>query len=162
MLFLDEPTIGLDLIVKDNMRKAIKEINEKYQTTVILTTHDIEDIEELCSRIIIIDEGKKIYDGSLQKLKDIYGTKRKVEMEVKQADKVNKAKLAGLLHISENDFQMELDKTNNVLSIIFDKSMLQIPQILSAVMEMSEVSDIQIQETELAEIVKEIYSHGVA
>ena len=83
-------------------------------------------------------------------------------MEVKQADKVNKAKLAGLLHISENDFQMELDKTNNVLSIIFDKSMLQIPQILSAVMEMSEVSDIQIQETELAEIVKEIYSHGVA
>ena len=57
---------------------------------------------------------------------------------------------------------MELDKTNNVLSIIFDKSMLQIPQILSAVMEMSEVSDIQIQETELAEIVKEIYSHGVA
>lgn len=162
VLYLDEPTIGLDLIVKDNIRNAIKEINEKYQTTVILTTHDIEDIEELCSRIIIIDEGKKIYDGSLQKLKDTYGTKRKVEMEVKQADKVNKAKLAGLLHISENDFQMELDKTNNVLSIIFDKSMLQIPQILSAVMEMSEVSDIQIQETELAEIVKEIYNHGVA
>ncbi len=162
VLFLDEPTIGLDLIVKDNMRKAIKEINEKYQTTVILTTHDIEDIEELCSRIIIIDEGKKIYDGSLQNLKDTYGTKRKVMMEVKRPDKIKKENLSDLLQISENDFQIELDKKNNVLSILFDKHMLQIPQILSAVMQLSEVSDIQIQETELAEIVKEIYNHGVA
>ena len=60
VLYLDEPTIGLDLVVKDNIRTAIKEINEKYNTTVILTTHDIGDIEELCSRIIIIDEGSKI------------------------------------------------------------------------------------------------------
>lgn len=162
VLYLDEPTIGLDLIVKDNIRKAIKEINEQYQTTVILTTHDIEDIEELCSRIIIIDEGKKIYDGSLAKLKDTYGTKRKVVMEVKQPERVNKKQLSELLHISEDDYQMELDKQNNVLSVIFDKSMLQVPQILAAVMHMSEVSDIQIQETELAEIVKEIYNHGIA
>ena len=60
VLYLDEPTIGLDLVVKDSIRSAIKEINEKYNTTVILTTHDIEDIEELCNRIIIIDNGKKI------------------------------------------------------------------------------------------------------
>lgn len=160
VLYLDEPTIGLDLIVKDNIRKAIKEINEKYQTTVILTTHDIEDIEELCSRIIIIDEGKKIYDGSLQTLKDTYGKKRKVVMEVKQPEKVKKEHLLELLNITQNDFEM--DNKNNVLSIVFDKSMLQVPQILSAVMNMSEVSDIQIQETELAEIVKEIYNHGVA
>ena len=76
VLYLDEPTIGLDLVVKDNIRQAIKEINEKYQTTVILTTHDIGDIEELCSRIIMIDEGKKIYDGSLEIFKDTYGTTR--------------------------------------------------------------------------------------
>ena len=86
VLYLDEPTIGLDLVVKDNIRKAIKEINEKYQTTVILTTHDIGDIEELCSRIIIIDEGKKIYDGTLENLKDTYGTRRKVTMEVRKPE----------------------------------------------------------------------------
>lgn len=160
VLYLDEPTIGLDLIVKDNIRKAIKEINEKYQTTVILTTHDIEDIEELCSRIIIIDEGKKIYDGSLQNLKDTYGTKRKVVMEVKQPENVKKKHLSELLNISEDAYQIELDNKNNVLSVVFDKSMLQVPQILAGVMNMSEVSDIQIQETELAEIVKEIYNHG--
>lgn len=72
VLYLDEPTIGLDVLVKDNIRKAIKEINEKYQTTVILTTHDIGDIEELCNRIIIIDEGKKIYDGGIEELKASY------------------------------------------------------------------------------------------
>ena len=69
VLYLDEPTIGLDLVVKDKIREAIKEINQKYNTTFILTTHDIEDIEELCNRIIIIDKGKKLYDGSLNNLK---------------------------------------------------------------------------------------------
>lgn len=162
VLFLDEPTIGLDLVVKDNMRKAIKEINEQYDTTVILTTHDIEDIEELCSRIIIIDEGKKIYDGSLQSLKDSYGTKRKVSMEVKQPEKIKELNLAELLSVTEQDYQMEYDKQNSVLTVTFDKTKLQVPQILSAVMNVTEVSDIQIQETELAEIVKEIYNHGIA
>ena len=97
MLFLDEPTIGLDLVVKDNMRKAIKEINEKYQTTVILTTHDIEDIEELCSRIIIIDEGKKIYDGSLQQLKETYGAKLKQTMAESQPEESKEIKLADIV-----------------------------------------------------------------
>lgn len=161
VLYLDEPTIGLDLVVKDNIRKAIKEINEKYQTTVILTTHDIEDIEELCSRIIIIDNGQKIYDGSLQNLKDTYGTKRKISMEVKQPKIVGKINLSELLNVSNNDYQIEFDSQNNVLSVVFDKNKLQVPQILSAVMKVTEVSDIQIQETELAEIVKEIYSHGM-
>lgn len=161
VLFLDEPTIGLDLVVKDNMRKAIKEINEQYDTTVILTTHDIEDIEELCSRIIIIDEGKKIYDGSLQELKDAYGTKCKVSMEVKQPEKIKELNLAELLSVTEQDYQMEYDKQNSILTVTFDKTKLQVPQILSAAMNVTEVSDIQIQETELAEIVKAIYNHGL-
>lgn len=159
VLYLDEPTIGLDLVVKDNIRRAIREINATYQTTVILTTHDIGDIEELCSRIIIIDEGKKIYDGSLETLKDTYGTRRKVSMEVKRPDKLAKLDLARKLGVSEEECRMELD--NNMLSVTFDKHRLQVPQVMSAVMELVEVQDIQIQETELAEIVKEIYHHGL-
>lgn len=159
VLYLDEPTIGLDLFVKDNIRKAIKEINEKYQTTVILTTHDIGDIEELCSRIIIIDEGKKIYDGSLGALKDTYGTRRKVSMEVKKPEALNGLNLPEKLEVSSESCQMELDKANNILSVNFDKHKVSVPQVLNAVMELTEVKDIQIQETELAEIVKEIYHH---
>lgn len=162
VLYLDEPTIGLDLVVKDNIRKAIKEINEKYQTTVILTTHDIGDIEELCSRIIIIDQGKKIYDGSLEALKDTYGTKRKVSMEVKKPEKVEHLNLAERLGVTEQECCMEVDKEQKVLTATFDKHKLQVPQIMNEVMELTEVQDVKIQETELAEIVKQIYNHGLS
>jgi len=63
ILFLDEPTIGLDVLVKENIRKFIKEINKEKNTTVILTTHDLKDIEDVCDRIILLDNGKIIYDG---------------------------------------------------------------------------------------------------
>lgn len=166
VLYLDEPTIGLDLVVKDNIRHAIKEINEKYQTTVILTTHDIGDIEELCSRIIIIDEGKKIYDGTLENLKDTYGKRRKVTMEVRKPESIKELKLfqkvVGVngVQISENDYESVLDADSKTYTVSFDKHKMQVPQILSAVMELTEVTDIKLQETELAEIVKEIYNHG--
>ncbi|MBP3676744.1 MAG: ATP-binding cassette domain-containing protein [Agathobacter sp.] len=166
VLYLDEPTIGLDLVVKDNIRHAIKEINEKYQTTVILTTHDIGDIEELCSRIIIIDEGKKIYDGTLENLKDTYGKRRKVSMEVRKPEALQELSLAEQLNktnetsISETDFETVLDVESKTYTVSFDKHKMQVPQILSVVMECTEVTDIKLQETELAEIVKEIYNHG--
>ena len=162
VLYLDEPTIGLDLVVKDNIRRAIKEINEKYQTTVILTTHDIGDIEELCSRIIIIDEGKKIYDGSLGNLKEIYGTKRTVSVEIRNPEKVKEFNLAEIVGVAEKDCSMAFDKKSSTLSVTFDKHKIEVPQILSAIMERMEIKDVQIQETELAEIVKEIYNHGMA
>ena len=160
VLYLDEPTIGLDLVVKDNIREAIKEINEKYNTTVILTTHDIGDIEELCSRIIIIDAGKKIYDGSLEELKDAYGTKRKVSMEVKQPKAVATLDLCKELGVEEQECTTDLDIQNNLLTVTFDKHRVQVPQVLSSVMNITEVSDIQIKETELADIVKNIYKRN--
>ena len=162
VLYLDEPTIGLDLVVKDNIRKAIREINEKYRTTVILTTHDIEDIEELCNRIIIIDEGKKIYDGSLEHLKDSYGTNRKISMEVKKPEALKKLNLEKTFGVKKEDFSTQLDAENNIFTITFDKHKIHVPQILAAVMEVCEVTDIKLQETELAEIVKEIYNRGSA
>jgi len=178
VLYLDEPTIGLDLVVKDNIRKAIKEINEKYHTTVILTTHDIGDIEELCSRIIIIDEGKKIYDGTLENLKDTYGKRRKVSMEVRKPEVLQELSLAEQMNkmgtntirrdgdsesnfacsITEADYEAVLDVESKTYTVSFDKHKMQVPQILSAVMELTEVTDIKLQETELAEIVKEIYN----
>ncbi len=160
VLYLDEPTIGLDLVVKDNIRAAIKEINARYQTTVILTTHDIEDIEELCSRIIIIDQGKKIYDGALATFKDTYGTKRKVSMEVKQPKAIENLDLAGQLGVDPSAFTASFNEEKNTLHVIFDKHEIQVLQIINAVMAVSEVQDIQIQETELAEIVKTIYHQG--
>lgn len=161
VLYLDEPTIGLDLVVKDKIRDAIREINEKYQTTVILTTHDIGDIEELCSRIIVIDEGKKIYDGGLNELKDTYGTKRKVIMEVRSVPQAKSVDWAAVLGVEDTLFAVELDEENCQLAIAFDKNDLQVSDVIAAAMKACEVKDIQIQETELSEIVKAIYRHGL-
>lgn len=158
VLYLDEPTIGLDIVVKDNIRKAIRQINAQYNTTVILTTHDIGDIEELCSRIIIIDEGRKIYDGSLQHLRDTYGTHRIVRMEVHREPR---QPLWETLGVSAEDCIGTYDAAKKTLEVRFDKSRLHVPQILGAVMKETDVSDIQIIETDLAQIVKQIYTHGL-
>lgn len=69
VLFLDEPTIGLDVSVKDNIRRAITQINQEEETTILLTTHDLSDIEQLCPRIFMIDRGQEIFDGTVSQLK---------------------------------------------------------------------------------------------
>jgi ABC-2 type transport system ATP-binding protein len=73
IVFLDEPTIGLDIMVKSEIRDFLKELNQRYETTILLTTHDLQDIEALCSRVIMLDDGNIIYDGGLQQLKDKWG-----------------------------------------------------------------------------------------
>ena len=157
VIYLDEPTIGLDIVVKDNIRNAIKEINEKYNTTVVLTTHDIGDIEELCDRIIIIDSGKKIYDGSLEDLLNTYGTHRKVILEVKNLDKVRNLPIDKILKVKKDDYEITVDDVNNTLSVSFDKTQMNVSDIIENVMKETEVKDIKIVETELADIVKKIY-----
>ena len=158
VLYLDEPTIGLDIVVKDNIRKAIRQINREYNTTVILTTHDIGDIEQLCSRIIIIDEGRKIYDGTLRHLRDTYGKHCIIRMEVHQNPVPELWKELG---VSAEDCVSSYDAQRKTLEVWFDKSKLHVPQILNAVMKQTQVSDMQIIETELAQIVKQIYTHGL-
>ena len=162
VLYLDEPTIGLDIVVKDKIRDAIRELNGKYNTTVILTTHDIGDIEQLCSRIIVIDEGRKIYDGSLQHLKETYGTRCRICMEIRDAAKASKVDIKAALGADGADCVSRYDSEQRVLEVSFDKRKLSAPQILAAVMEAAEVTDVQVKETELAEIVKQIYTHGFA
>ena len=76
ILFLDEPTIGLDVLAKERMRQFITEINRERGVTVILTTHDMSDIEKLCRRMILIDNGQVMYDGELALIKDLFGKER--------------------------------------------------------------------------------------
>lgn len=161
VLFLDEPTIGLDIVVKDNIRSAIKEINSKFNTTVILTTHDIEDIEELCNRIIIIDDGKKIYDGTLKELKDVYGLTRSVTFEVSVLHEIKDLRLSKNLGIDEEDITTEINEKEKSFTVIFNKHKVQISSIITEVMKYTEVKDVRIHETDLADIVKEIYNNGV-
>lgn len=162
VLYLDEPTIGLDIVVKDKIRDAIRELNERYNTTVILTTHDIGDIEQLCSRIIVIDEGKKIYDGTLQDLKETYGTRCSVSMEIRHPGQLAGWDLQEALGVDADVCSHRFDWEKKTLEVSFDKRKLSAPQILRAVMEITDVTDVQVRETELAEIVKQIYTHSLS
>lgn len=81
VLFLDEPTIGLDAVSKQQVRQLIREINHRYQTTIILTTHDMQDIEQIVDRVILIGHGKKLYDGALEDLVAEYGAPQTISLE---------------------------------------------------------------------------------
>ena len=83
IVYLDEPTIGLDVFVKENIRKFIKDINKEKNVTVILTTHDLNDIEDVCDRIILLDKGEIIYDGAKQNFKYKYGKDTVAEFIIK-------------------------------------------------------------------------------
>jgi len=157
VLFLDEPTVGLDVIAKQKMRQAIKMMNEEFNTTVILTTHDLDDIEELCKRIIIIDEGKIIYDGSLQKIKNDYGYMKNVVFDVKEKN-VSELSIAADFKLSNEDFIQEVSP--NKLSITFNKLKVSVSDITSQVMGIYHVVDIQITETDIEDIVRNIYDKG--
>lgn len=81
VLFLDEPTIGLDVVAKDSVRRFLSEINRTRDVTIILTTHDLQDIEMICPRLIMVDQGKLIFDGELRKLRSTLGYSRKLTLE---------------------------------------------------------------------------------
>ncbi|GIM30281.1 ABC transporter ATP-binding protein [Clostridium polyendosporum] len=159
ILYLDEPTIGLDVMVKEKVRKAIKEINKEFGTTVILTTHDLNDIEELCNRIIIIDNGRKMYDGSIEDIKSSFGYMSQVEIKVKNNDKLKSFNINELLNFSkENVFSEEGE---GAIIVTFNKNKIPVSDIIHVVMKKCHVLDVSIKETSIEEIVKKIYRNEV-
>lgn len=159
VLYLDEPTIGLDVVVKDKIRKAIKEMNREFKTTVILTTHDLVDIEEICNHIMIIDQGKKIYDGDITQLKKEYGSMTRLELEVKDTEVVRKLDLNKLFQLTTDQLSTKL--ANQTFIVDFDKTLISVSRIAREVMKYTDTSDMRIQETDITEIVKKIYTSGV-
>ena len=156
ILYLDEPTIGLDVVVKESVRKAIKDINEKYGTTIILTTHDLNDIEELCNRIIIIDSGKKIYDGELEGVKEQFGYLTTIEIQLKDKSNIEKINFA---RFKDDDFKLNMKESK--INITFNKNNISSADIIGEVMKKSKVIDFNIKETSIEDIVKKMYKNEV-
>ena len=156
IIYLDEPTIGLDVVVKESVRKAIKDINEKYGTTIILTTHDLNDIEELCNRIIIIDKGKKIYDGELEGVKEQFGYLTTIEIQLKDKSNIEKINFA---RFKDDDFKLNMKESK--VSITFNKNNISSADIIGEVMKKSKVIDFNIKETSIEDIVKKMYKNEV-
>ena len=159
VLFLDEPTIGLDVVVKNNIRNAIMEINKSEQTTVILTTHDISDIELLCSRIVMVDKGLKVYDGSLDSLKNKYGIMRELVFQPESADSFSLENYTAGLTLQEDDFNIEYDCGK--CRVRFDSSKIPVKEMLAYTLSHTEAKDISLKDADVEEIIRRLYKEGV-
>lgn len=153
VLFLDEPTIGLDILVKENIRKAIKEINQETNTTVILTTHDLDDIEEICNKIIVIDKGKKIFDGALEELKSNFAKTRTINLELMRREEIDVKNIPG---ISPEHISSTMDSNGSVV-ITFSNDYVRLPDLMQYLVVNYNVKDFTIEAPKLEEIIKGIY-----
>ena len=150
ILYLDEPTIGLDVVAKEQVRQFLRQVNAERQVTVILTTHDLNDVEKVCQRLIIIDSGKIIYDGEIDALKERYGKTRMLIVDLAQA---------------YSDIQLEgVDLTRrdgNRIWLAFDRDTISASEVIAQLTARYEIQDLTISEPEIEEIVRRIYELGV-
>ncbi|QKQ98495.1 ATP-binding cassette domain-containing protein [Candidatus Nanohaloarchaea archaeon] len=150
IVYLDEPTIGLDVAVKERIRDFIKKMNREKDITVMLTTHDIGDIEDLCDRIVVLDEGKKIYDGELDTLVNRF-TSRRLVMDTRGTEPVE-LELEGIKEINQDDGHVE---------IVFDREVISASDLMREVLDNYDVLDFQIREPDIETVVKKVYNEGL-
>lgn len=151
IVYLDEPTIGLDLLVKERIREFIKQVNHERGTTVVLTTHDLGDIEELCRRVLIIDKGSLIYDGPLTTIKERFGKYREITFET----------AASATELELPDGVDVLENVDRRVTLRFDRTRTSASKVTAAVMSQIEVLDLSLKEPDLSLIVKQIYRGGL-
>lgn len=151
VLFLDEPTIGFDVAVKDNIRKAIKQINQEEQTTILLTTHDLNDIELLCDRIFMIDRGQEIFDGSVSQLKQRFGKMHEVRFEMTQQLEVEQ------LDYHQHFSDLEVIKDGLQVTIQFDATKVAIPDLVKFTLSQVNVKDIAVKDADIEEIIRRFF-----
>ncbi len=134
IVFLDEPTIGLDVVAKERIREFVRYMNETERTTIIFTTHDMQDIEKVCDRLIIIDKGKKIYDGSIEEIKNRYANIKTIELLLEDGRKETKT---------------------------FDVSKTPMSVVMESLFSEKNIKDITLCESEIDSIIRDIYEGRV-
>jgi ABC-2 type transport system ATP-binding protein len=150
IIFFDEPTIGLDVVAKEKIREFIRCVNREKGVTMLFTTHDMADIEKTCQRMIIIDEGKIIYNGTVEQIKRKYGKDRILVVEF--SEKYNIPSIPGVQIEEEND---------NKKRFIFRKDEIQVSTLISELTQKYSILDLTVKEPEIEGIVREIYKGGI-
>jgi ABC-2 type transport system ATP-binding protein len=146
VLFLDEPTIGLDVVMQQKLRDFIKEYNKRYKATILLTSHYMKDVEQLCERVIIIDHGKVLYDGALADIVKKYAKNKSISV------------------VFEKEVSAEkLKKLGKVLSVQDTKAVISVPRektshVAAKLLEQFSVDDLNIEEPNIEEIIRDVFS----
>lgn len=157
VVFLDEPTIGLDVAMKSKIRELILELNKQKSTTVILTTHDMGDVDALCERIVIIDKGKMLYDNDIRHLRQFFGSYRTLKIRPNEdmdvVEEHLEKELAGM--------DVRISHDEEWISILINEEQIKVLKVLEKVQEKHEIRDMQLEEISTEDVIKKIYREGV-
>lgn len=152
VLFLDEPTIGLDIVMKKKVREIILKLNKTYGTTIFITSHDISDIEKLCSRIILINHGKVMLDKGMEEIKTNYLSKYNMKAVFEHTIDESKARDV----LSKLNVSFEIDE--DTLEIEFDKKKISTGDIVSNILSIGSISDFNVTGSSLENMIYDIYT----
>jgi ABC-2 type transport system ATP-binding protein len=159
ILYLDEPTVGLDVVAKERTRQFIEEINQETSTTIMLTSHDLADVERLCKRIIFIDKGAVLYDGPVNELKRRFAPTRSLNITLADddvapgQDEMRSSDFPGVASLNRGELRLEIE---------FDPRLIAVADLIAAVIARYQVSDIAIVEPDLEGVVRQIVETGDA
>jgi ABC-2 type transport system ATP-binding protein len=152
ILYLDEPTIGLDVVAKHRVRGFLREINRRDGVTVLLTTHDMSDVEQLCSRVLIIDHGTLLYDGTLERIRDRLGTERTLVIDLAE----------------DHPAPIDVPEATEVRAdgprrwLRFNRLETTASELIAAVAARYRLHDLTIEEPDIETIVRRIYEQGLS
>lgn len=161
IIFLDEPTIGLDVSIKNKIRGVIKELNTLNKTTILLTTHDISDLEILCKRIIIVDKGSIIFDGDIQEVNSLFGAYRVLRLEMTQ--QFDLEELANKIGSNFKCHKLpEIEATEDGwINITINLDEIKLVDMLNYLLTLFPLKDIKVEEVPTEKIIREIYEGGL-
>ncbi|MBN2368209.1 ATP-binding cassette domain-containing protein [Candidatus Woesearchaeota archaeon] len=148
VVFLDEPTIGLDLISKERIREFIKKVNKDKGITFLLTTHDLDDIENLCEKVLIINKGKIVYDGRLAELKKEVLKTKLIEVTFKEPVRSYGKVPKGINVVSKNHYEVKME---------VDKSQHEVQRVINYIIKHYPVQDLNVSNPGIEEVIKKIY-----
>ena len=149
IVFFDEPTIGVDVVGKEKIREFIRELNAEDNVTMLFTTHDMQDIEKTCNRLIIIDKGTKVYDGTLSGIREKYGTTRQLDVEFHDNCEIAPIENVEIKQLDELDGRKK--------RFIFENTKVQINELMNELLAKYNVRDLNISEPEIESIIRKIY-----
>jgi ABC-2 type transport system ATP-binding protein len=154
LLFLDEPTIGLDVVAKERIRAFITHLHRERGTTIILTTHDLSDVERLCERVMIIDHGRLLYDGKLETLRERFGGKRELVIDLDDGDPAPHVGGAGAASIEGVEL---IARDGKQLTFRFERSAITASELIGQLSARYQIRDLQVREPQIEETVRRIY-----
>ena len=166
VVFLDEPTIGLDVSMKSKIRELIKALNQEKKTTVILTTHDMGDVDALCRRIVIIDKGTMLYDNSIENLRSFFGAYRTMRLRfTKNASELTKDYLNTQAEELTKDLKEKYPQVSSLvvsteddwIDVLLNEEEIPLMKVMNYIQETRRIYDVQLQEISTESVIKKIY-----